>query len=140
LVVAGPETRFCNTVQQYDEVGLGTRMETTGPPDFCLTLTEFEAEFTDNGQPLSFLAHADLTEGGGEPRPVDFTVNSPLRLDGANVYLFGHGYAPILRYTDAYGQSQTASAPFLPLDPLGTAEGVAPFPDANVDPDTGEPD
>jgi cytochrome c biogenesis protein len=135
LVVTGPDTRFCNVLAQYDEVGLGSRVGGGSLPPFCLTLTAFDAEFTDDGTPLSFLAHGEVTEAGGAPRPVEFTVNSPLRLDGANVYLLGHGYAPVLRYTDRYGRSQTTTAPFLPLDPLGTAEGVATFPDANVGPD-----
>jgi cytochrome c biogenesis protein len=43
----------------------------------------------------------------------------------------------VLRYTDRFGQSQTTTTPFLPIDPLGTAEGVAMFPDANVDPAAG---
>lgn len=135
LVVAGPDTRFCNTLQQYDEYGLGTRMDGAGLPPFCFTLHDFEAEFTDTGLPLSFLAQGEVTEGVAAPRPVEFTVNSPLRLDGATVYLLGQGYAPVLRYTDRHGRSQTVTAPFLPIDSLGTAEGVAVFPDANVDPD-----
>jgi cytochrome c biogenesis protein len=135
LVVAGPETSFCNVLQQYDEYGLGQRVGAGDLPDFCFTLTDFEADFTERGQPTRFLAHAEVSEGGGTPRPVEFTVNSPLRLDGANVYLLGHGYAPVLRYTDRFERSQTITVPFLPVEPLGTAEGLAAFPDANVDPD-----
>ena len=134
LVVAGPEHGFCNTLAQYDEFGLGNRVSGSALPPFCFTLTEFTAEFTESGQPTAFLASGEVSEAGGPARPVQFTVNSPLRLDGAGVYLIGHGYAPVLRYTDRYGQTQTVTAPFLPTDPLGTAEGVAAFPDANVDP------
>ena len=134
LVVAGPDHRFCNVLQQYDEFGLGTRAGAGSLPPFCFTLTGFQAEFTEAGQPTSFLASGEVSEGGGQPRPVDFTVNSPLRLDGASVYLLGHGYAPVLRYTDRFGQTQTTTTPFLPIDPQGTAEGVVMFPDANVDP------
>jgi cytochrome c biogenesis protein len=137
-VVVGPETSFCSTLQQYDEVGLGTRMAPGGPlGEFCLELTGFEADFTDSGVPTRFLASAEVSERGGVPRPVDFTVNSPLRLERANVYLFGHGYAPVLRYTDRFGRTQTDTVIFFPGDGAGTAEGVAAFPDANVDPDRG---
>ena len=52
-------------------------------------------------------------------------VNEPLRLPGANVYLLGHGYAPVMRYTDRYGVSQTAVAPFLPDDEHAHQHGVA---------------
>lgn len=139
LVVAGAEQRFCNVLAQYDEFGLGTRAGGESLPRFCFTLTDFDAEYTQDGTPTSFLAHGEVTEEGGSPRPVDFTVNSPLRLDGASVYLLGNGYAPVLRYTDRFGESQTTVAPFLPSDPLGTADGVAAFPDANVDPDGADP-
>ena len=40
------------------------------------------------------------TEQDGPWRPTEFTVNHPLRLPQANVHLLGHGYAPILRYTE----------------------------------------
>jgi cytochrome c biogenesis protein len=133
LVVAGPDNRFCNVLQQYDEYGLGSRVDGSDLPPFCLTLTEFDAEYNENGQALSFLAHGEVSGAGEEPRPVDFTVNSPLRVDGASVYLLGNGYAPVLRYTDRFGASQTTTAPFRPLDGAGTGEGVAMFPDANVD-------
>lgn len=138
LVVAGPDTRFCNVLQQYDEYGLGSRVDDL--PNFCFEFSEFEAAYTETGAPLSFLAHAEVTEAGGAPRPVDFTVNRPLRLDGASVYLLGNGYAPVLRYTDRDGRAQTVTVPFLPNDPLGTAEGVASFPDVNRGPAAGDDD
>ena len=75
--------------------------------------------------PVSF--EAEVTARGN----AQFRVNHPLRLDGANVYLLGHGYAPILKYTDAAGKSQTTVSPFLPTDGMLTSEGVAAFPDAN---------
>jgi cytochrome c biogenesis protein len=62
---------------------------------------------------------------------VKFSVNSPLRLNGANVYLLGHGYAPVLRYTDATGVTQTVVNPFLPTDGMSTSEGIAAFTEAN---------
>ena len=133
LLVAGPDTAFCNTLQQFDEYGLGPRVRAAELPDFCLELTDFHAEFLETGQPSSFRATVRIDDG----QPRDFSVNSPLRLDGANVYLLGHGYAPVIRYTDRYGQSQTTVAPFLSVDGMLTSEGVAVFPDANVDPKGG---
>lgn len=137
IAVAGEDRGFCTSLSQFDEFGLGTRMDGSDLPDHCFTLSDFDAEYTDDGQPLSFLARGEVSEDGGQWRPADFTVNSPLRLDGATVYLLGNGYAPVLRYTDRFGQTQTVTVPFLPIDPLGSAEGYAPFPDANVDPERG---
>ncbi|HEX6969038.1 MAG TPA: cytochrome c biogenesis protein ResB [Micromonosporaceae bacterium] len=140
IVVAGPDSAFCNTLLQYDESGLGPRVDSAKLPRFCLELTDFAATFTDGGQAQSYRATVLVDEAGGAPRHADFSVNSPLRLDGANVYLLGHGYAPVIRYTDRYGQTQTTVAPFLTRDANLTSEGVAAFPDANVDPRTGERD
>lgn len=130
LLVVGSDTAFCNTLQQFDEYGLGPRVDAADLPRFCLELTDFKADFLPSGQPSSFRATVRVDDG--ETR--SFSVNSPLRLDGANVYLLGHGYAPVLRYTDRYGQAQTTVAPFLTVDGMLTSEGVAAFPDANVDP------
>ncbi|MEJ3748371.1 cytochrome c biogenesis protein ResB [Actinomycetes bacterium KLBMP 9797] len=140
LLVAGPEQAFCNSLQQYDESGLGPRVSAGGLPRFCLELTSFEASFLDTGQPDSFRATVNVEEAGAAAGSKSFSVNSPLRLDGANVYLLGHGYAPVIRYTDRYGRAQTTVAPFLNIDGLLTGEGVAVFPDANVDPKTGARD
>lgn len=138
-LITGEDHRFCNTLQQFDEYQFGQRVDAGDLPAFCLSLTSFSAEYTQDGQPVEYLARADLTGRDGHTAPVDFTVNAPLRLDDANVYLLNEGYAPVLRYTDRYGGSQTTTAMFLPADDTGTAEGVATFPDANVPPD-GEPE
>jgi cytochrome c biogenesis protein len=140
LLVAGADYAFCNTLQQYDESGLGPRVDGADLPAFCLELTDFRATYQPTGQPKSFLATVRVDERDGTPRAASFSVNSPLRLDDANVYLLGHGYAPVIRYTDRFGRAQTVAAPFLPTDGMMTSEGVAAFPDANVDPDTGRRD
>ncbi len=142
LLVAGADNAFCNTKQQYAETTFGPRVGSGDLPRFCMTLDDFEAEFlASNGQPESFNAKVTVDEDGGTPRSAEFSVNSPLRLDGANVYLLGHGYAPVVRYTDRFGRSQTSPYPFLSTGDIGlTGEGAALFPDANVDPATGQRD
>jgi cytochrome c biogenesis protein len=139
LLVAGAENEFCNTRQQYSEAKLGARVDSADLPRFCLTLDGFDARFLPSGQPESYRASVTVDKLDGPKRAADFSVNSPLRLGSANVYLLGHGYAPILRYTDRYGRSQTSTVPFLTTgDTNLTSEGVAAFPDANVDPKTGQ--
>ncbi|HEX8344251.1 MAG TPA: cytochrome c biogenesis protein ResB [Actinoplanes sp.] len=139
LLVQGADTSFCLTPSQFDESSLGPRVNVAGLPKSCLELTAFAATFQDSGQPKSFRATVNVDEGG-PVRSAGFTVNDPLRLRGANVHLLGHGYAPVLRYTDRYGQTQTTVFPFLPTDAMLTSEGVAMFPDANVDPKTDKHD
>jgi cytochrome c biogenesis protein len=140
LLVAGAESGFCNTLAQYDEYGLGARVDAGDLPPFCLELADFSASYLDNGQPVAYRAAISYREGDGPVRDRRVEVNSPLRLAGANVYLLGHGYAPVIRYTDRYGRAQTTVAPFLPSDERLTSEGVAAFPDANVDPAGGARD
>ncbi|MEV0267211.1 cytochrome c biogenesis protein ResB [Hamadaea sp. NPDC050747] len=139
LLVKGPEQAFCTTPQQFDEYVPGTGVNPSDLPKYCLELTDFQASYLDNGQAKSFGATVAVT--GEKTETTEFSVNHPLRLGDANVYLLGHGYAVILRYTDTNGRSQTAVVPFLPTDQQTlTSEGVATFPDANADPKTGKPD
>ena len=142
LLVAGAENSFCNSMQQYDEYGLGAAVDGSDLPPFCLRLDSFRGSYLDNGQPVAFDATIGYrwAGGGGAERTRRVSVNSPLRLSGANVYLLGHGYAPVLRYTDRYGRTQPVTAPVLPRDGALTSDGVALFPDANLDPRTGRPD
>ncbi|MEV4215554.1 cytochrome c biogenesis protein ResB [Micromonospora sp. NPDC049662] len=139
LLVAGADNAFCNTRQQYAEAKLGPRVDSADLPRFCLRLDDFQARFLPSGQPEFFNARVTV-DGPDEPtRSADFSVNSPLRLADASVYLLGHGYAPVIRYTDRYGNSQVSDEPFLTTGDMGlTSEGLAAFPDANVDPATGK--
>ncbi|MEU8179782.1 cytochrome c biogenesis protein ResB [Micromonospora sp. NPDC049044] len=139
LLVAGAENEFCNTRQQFAEAKLGPRVDSADLPRFCLRLDDFQARFLPSGQPEFFNATVTV-DGPDEPtRSADFSVNSPLRLKDASVYLLGHGYAPVIRYTDRFGNSQLSDDPFLTTGDMGlTSEGLAAFPDANVDPATGQ--
>jgi cytochrome c biogenesis protein len=123
ILVRGEDQAFCNSLQQIDNVGLGAAVDPADLPPFCLELTDFVASYRDNGIPARFEA---TVNGGGK-----FSVNHPLRLGGANVYLLGTGYAVELRYTDAAGRSQMTVSPYFSMDQNQTGAGVAAFPDAN---------
>jgi cytochrome c biogenesis protein len=139
VLVTGDDQAFCNTLLQYDEHGLGARVNDNDLPRFCVRLNDFKASYLDSGQARSFDAAVTLKQDGREWAQ-SLQVNAPLRLNGANVYLLGHGYAPVIRYTDRYGHAQTTVTAFLPSDPTFTSEGVATFPDVNQNPQTGKPD
>ncbi|MBM0278372.1 cytochrome c biogenesis protein ResB [Micromonospora tarensis] len=139
LLVAGADNAFCNTRQQYAEAKLGPRVDSAELPRFCLRLDDFQARFLESGQPDFFNATVTVDGPDERTRQADFSVNAPLRLNDASVYLLGHGYAPVIRYTDRFGRSQTSTTPFLTTGDMGlTSEGLAAFPDANVDPKTGQ--
>ncbi len=140
FVIAGTDFGFCNTLQQYDEYGLGPRVDASDLSPFCVNLNDFQATYLDNGQPVSYTASLSYTDGLNAPtRTQRVEVNHPLRLSGANVYLLGHGYAPVLRFTDRFGVTQTSVVAFLPEDGRLTSTGVAMFPDANLDPKGPQP-
>lgn len=140
ILVAGEDQGFCNSITQYDDSALGPRVTAADLAKFCMRMTDFEATYQDTGQPKSFLANVEVKEGSGAYRKANFTVNDPLRLHHANVHLIGQGYALELRYTDRFGVSQTKVVPFLPTDAMQTSEGVAQFPDVNIDPATNKRD
>ncbi|GII26398.1 cytochrome c biogenesis protein ResB [Planosporangium mesophilum] len=140
-IVAGRDGEICNTVPQYDDYGLGARVGPGDLPPFCVRLDRFEATYAPNGQPTAFRAHVHYSQGSsGTESPAEVQVNHPLRISGAGVYLLGHGYAPVIRYTDRFGKSQTSVQPFLNNDENLTGTGAAAFPDANIDPATGKQD
>jgi cytochrome c biogenesis protein len=140
ILVSGADQGFCNSLTQFDDVSLGPRVSPADLPGFCLKMTRFDVAYQPTGQPRSFAAQVAVREGAGPERLRSFTVNDPLRLDGAGVHLIGHGYAMVLRYTDRFGESQTKVVPFLPVDGMFTSDGVVQFPDVNIDPRTNKRD
>jgi cytochrome c biogenesis protein len=136
ILVQGADQAFCTSSQQFDDFSPGTWVGAGNLPKYCFEMTGFRASYLDSGQPKAFGATVDVT--GEKTETGEFSVNHPLRLGDANVYLLSHGYAPVVRYTDRYGKSQTTVAPFPPTDDRTlTSAGVAIFPDANADPQTG---
>ena len=137
LIVEGDD--FCNTVASYDQFTPGRLVGDSTLPPFCVRLDDFRASFHANGQPEDYAADVRHIEGdrAGDVAPdrrARIKVNSPLRVNGANIYLINHGYAPIVRYKDRYGQVFESTTPFLPQDSMSTSEGVVIIPDANQDP------
>jgi cytochrome c biogenesis protein len=140
LVVEDGE--FCDTVQAYDQFTPGGMIKDNPLPAFCVGLKDFRASYLESGQPGDYAAEVRYSEGidaatHAPDRPATVQVNSPLRMDGANVYLINHGYAPILKFTDRYGVVFNPTTPFLPQDLALTSEGVVVLPDANLDPKAG---
>lgn len=131
----GADNGFCNNLQQYDDYGLGPNITAADLPKFCIQLDSFEATYLDSGQPIQYAAEISYGENGAAPAETyHLEVNEPLRLDGTNVYLLGHGYVPVIEFKDQYGNVQTSNTPFLTMNGSMLGEGVAVFPDANIPP------
>ena len=127
---------FANTLTQYDSFSPGRLTSPDRLPPFSFTMTDFTATFeregSQRGAPRSFaadLAYRSEPEAALEQRVV--SVNSPLRVDGAKVFLVGHGYAPHLRVTDSTGRVVLDdTVVFLPQDGNFASTGVVKSPDA----------
>lgn len=127
---------FANTLTQYDAWGGGRFVDPAALAPFAFTLDAFTVDFersdAQRGAPRQF--RADVTY---RPRPTDepvattIEVNQPLEVDGAKVFLVGHGYAPHFVVTDSSGAVVfDDSVIFLPQDANFTSTGVVKIPDA----------
>jgi cytochrome c biogenesis protein len=136
LLVAGGT--FSDTQSDLDEIYPGRLVSAADLPPYTITLDSFSASYVTSGaqlgQPSAFDARVSYSDyPGGPVRTDDIQVNHPLSIDGAKVYLIGHGYAPEFKVTDASGQVVYSGAqPFI----SGTSgnflsQGVVKVPDAS---------
>ena len=123
---------FANAVVDYDSFTPGTFVDEGELEPFSFTLDEFVSEFTVDAQARDFTAYVTVTEPDGEQYADEIKVNYPLRAAGANIYLSGNGYAPVLTVRDAAGAVAFAQpVPFLPEDGVYTSRGVVKVPDVS---------
>jgi cytochrome c biogenesis protein len=135
LLVQG--TTFADTQSALDEFYPGRLVTAADLGPFTITLNRFDASYitsgAQRGQPASFDAQVSYTaQPGGLVRTYDLQVNRPLSVDGAKVYLIGHGYAPVFKVTDARGQVVYDQAtPFISGSSGNfLSQGVVKVPDA----------
>lgn len=132
---------FANTLTQYDSFTPGRLVDIADLPPFSFTLDDFSATYqsegTQQGAPREFSADVTYQGAPGEPsRQAMISVNSPLTVDGAKVFLIGHGYAPRIQVRDARGDVvYDDTTVFLPQDGNFTSSGVVKMPD--LDPQLG---
>ncbi len=126
---------FANTLTQYDAWGGGRFVDPAALPPFAFTLDDFQVEFeragSQAGAPRSFVANVAYRNAPDAPleRAV-IAVNHPLEVDGAKVFLVGHGYAPHIVVRDRTGAVVfDDEVPFLPQDGNFTSTGVVKAPD-----------
>ncbi|MCY0945277.1 cytochrome c biogenesis protein ResB [Streptomyces antarcticus] len=128
LVLRG--SGFSNTLTQYDDFKSGSLFTPDDLPPFSFTLDRFDATYEktgpQKGTPRDFKAYVTLSKGAhGAPQKAEIEVNKPLEVDGAKVYLLGHGYAPVISVTDPTGKVIFRNAvPMLPQDSNLTSAGA----------------
>lgn len=119
-------TPFANTLSQYDDFVPGSLFSGDDMEPFCFTIDDFDVEWLTEGPRAGMsrgfsadtryqadCSGADQTE---EQR-YDLRVNHPLAIGDTEVFLIGHGYAPVFTVRDAQGEVVWKGAqPFLPQD------------------------
>lgn len=126
---------FSNNLTQYDDFTAGAAFEPSGLQPFTIWVDSFIAKFetgdVQRGAARVFEANVRIAHGSGESEEAKIEVNHPLVVDGTQVHLIGHGYAPIVTVTDPNGDvAYSGPVVFLPQDGNFTSLGVIKAPDA----------
>ncbi|CAN5145105.1 cytochrome c biogenesis protein ResB [soil metagenome] len=127
---------FTNTLSQYDEIRPGSLFDPDSMDNFHLRVDDFELSWlTDGpgaGMARKFEAHVSYENPtGSSARGYNLRVNHPLSIGATDVFLIGHGYAPVITVRDAGGNVvQSGPVIFLPLDESFRSTGVVKAPAA----------
>lgn len=134
LVVTGGQ--FANVANQYDELVPGALFDTEDLAPFSFSVTDFDVTFSTEakefGMASDFSAGLDYqTSPDASVEHTRIRVNHPLEVDGASVFLIGHGYAPRVTVRDATGEvAYSGPVIFLPRDTTFLSQGVVKVPEA----------
>jgi cytochrome c biogenesis protein len=126
---------FVNNLASYDSFAPGPLFFEGELQPFSLTLDKFNVVYDlqnpqNLGQPIDFIADVTLSQPDGSSA-AQVRVNHPLAVPGANVYLTGNGFAPVVTMRDGSGNvAYSGPVVFLPQDGNMTSLGVIKVPDA----------
>jgi cytochrome c biogenesis protein len=127
---------FSNSLSQYDDFAPGTLFDPGNLDPLSFTVDDFHVKWLTSGpemgQPDSFDANITYrTTPGARPRTHDLAVNHPLNTAGTDVFLVGHGYAPVVTVRGGDGKvAYRGPVVFLPQDSSFASYGVIKVPDA----------
>ena len=127
---------FGNNPNQYDDFAPGRLFSIDDMDNFSFEVENFDVEWlTDGpraGMARKFNASLRYQEGtDGRPRSYDLRVNHPLTIGGTELFLVGHGYAPVITVRDGNGDiAYSGPSIFLPQDASFLSFGVVKAPDA----------
>jgi len=112
---------FSNQLTQYDDFKPGELMSVDDMEPFSFTVDDFDIDWIREpgpgfGMSRSFVAHLNYRETpDGAEREYDLKVNHPLQVGKSEVFLNGHGYAPVITIRDAEGNVVASGpTPFIP--------------------------
>ncbi len=136
-VIVVTKDGFANTLSQYDDFRAGSLFDPAELEPFDFTVNDFDVTFIREGREEG-MAHkfaADLTyrtAPGAPERDKKISVNHPLSINGTDVFLISHGYAPHITVRNADGTTAfSGPVVFLPEDSTFRSFGVVKVPDAS---------
>ena len=131
---------FVNSLVSYDSFKPGTFFKEDSLDPYSVKLDKFNITFdrestTHFGQPIDFTAEVETRRSpDAEPQKETIRVNHPLRIDGADMYLVGNGYAPVVTVRDGAGNiAFSGPVVSVPQDGMYTSLMVIKAPDAKPD-------
>ena len=122
IMFNGEDYGFSNNLTQYDDFAPGSLFDPAVMEPFSFSITDFDVEWIPDGpragMARKFVAHLDYeTEPGAETEQYNLRVNHPLSIGGTDVFLIGHGYAPVITVRDGEGNiAQSGPTVFLPTN------------------------
>ena len=127
IVVVG--NGMSSSLTQYDEFQPGSLFSEDDLNDFYLDIDGFDVEWITSGpaqgQARKFVSHVTYAEGDDGPQEYDLRVNHPLSIGDTDVFLIGHGYAPVITVRDGNGDiAYSGPTIFLPEDQSFQSIGV----------------
>ena len=129
---------FTSTFRSYHTFSGGALVDPLAVPPFSMRIDTFDVRFEEEvggsqfGAPRGFTAYTTTSEGPGQATHEQvLSVNEPVTLGGADVFLLGNGYAPVVTVRDAAGTVLYRQAtPFLAQDNFYTSVGAIKVPAA----------
>jgi len=141
---------FSNTLTQYDDFDPGSLFNADKMEPFCFTVKPpFDIDWIESGprqgMARGFVAHlAYRTSCQGHPsswspeQTYDLKVNHPLTIGGTQIFLIGHGYAPVITVRDGQGHKlYDGPTVFLPESSNFESFGVVKAPGRKAGQDIG---
>ncbi len=127
---------FSNTAASYDDLDPGSRFGADDFDPFSFTVDDFDVTWLTKGSAAGtareFRAPITYRDGlDGAEQTYDLRVNHPLSIGETDVFLIGHGYAPVITVRDGDGEvAYSGPTVFLPQDPSFLSFGVVKAPSA----------
>jgi cytochrome c biogenesis protein len=136
IMLVGDSYGFANSPDQYDEFKPGSLFQADRMEPFSFSIDDFDVDWLTTGpragMARGFKSKVTYQESlDGPEKTYDLRVNHPLTIGNTDVFLIGHGYAPVITIRDGNGDVvQSGPTVFLPTSPSFQSIGVVKAPEA----------